>query len=485
MRLNDVIIQTVQDITKNFSFEEIWRKKILFFLDCDPEKIGYTPKESAAFLLVKYCFSHYENTNSIKIIIDNKLPYKIEGQFEGQSESKIITFEYLRKDQIQRLIDLFKTNDRLCNSMNLCYGILVLHEFARQTEINFDKVIDCLRPLSFTDEDIIKSDEIKLTNNDALYLIKQYDFIKGEEEYEIRTKKITNITNNGTGLVKIAIVGRNDSILKTMILKVGESIFGNFIDAKIVEFLPAMSIRKNYCIFLTKDSNNNLILSSYDGNNKHEYKADESKGVTQFTATDDEGFVSIINRKLVNSSNIQFKFNTTNVPVEFPVKVVTRGDLFVILTNKGHTYSNCNFNHHGLISVAFNDKYIAYGITNTGKVMCNNQSIQIDSNYKDIVSIYALGDKILMKNISGTLYSDYMDKIKAFPCVNDIKIHGENIYILDDKNELSKIDENNKTKKIKDQVIEFDLDGNNMIIKSTITLHVYDVVSETEININN
>lgn len=123
------------------------------------------------------------------------------------------------------------------------------------------------------------------------------------------------------------------------------------------------------------------------------YPVEKLGEVSQFAADDENGFVCIVDKQIVVYSRL---FNNKTFAInyqenEHPVKVAVRGSAYLVLTNKGRVYSNCDFDREGILSIGINQNQTAYAITSSGEIIANRDISTTLKDKDSIAEVYFCG----------------------------------------------------------------------------------------------
>jgi hypothetical protein len=478
MKLKGVLISQLRDFKENFSFHEVWSKINHFLIECSPEEMLYSEKDTRLFAVIDICINNTsDKAVNFALSEDGNLIF---------SEEDRLALEYVKYSKALSLKKVFEKYTLLHNAANSYFAILALYELAERNLDDTDIIMESFNPKAGSDLEKLKNESegaaishsdrmiLEFENSDKPYQIKQYSF-KKSTDYEIKTRKLINVSKSAYGRVTIHITGEDDCILKTVHLKHGDSIYANFIEDELIELLPTISCSDTNYIYLTKDINGQKTLGKYvyESEANALYPSDDLKGITQFMATDDKGFVGIAGGKIITYTST--KINACDLKDEIPVYFCTRGASYLILTNKGNVYSNRNFNPKGIISVYFDEYYSAYAITAEGKVISDNQKFEPINHYNNVVSIRSCNDKIALR----TIHSDIIlvdctlgrEHIKKQSSLTDLNVNSGEIYALD-HNKVTVID---TEKVLLNDINEFDLTDDYIVCKSEEYIYCLDL----------
>ena len=480
MKLKGVLISQLRDFKENFIFHEVWSKINHFLIECSPEKMLYSEKDSKLFTIIETCINNTEDeTNNYTLSADGNIIINTEDR---------IALEYVKYSKALSLKNEFDRNDLLRKAVNSYFTVLALYELAEKDLDDTNIIVGCFNlnngvgtsTLQHEPERKIdpRADQtvIEYENSDIPYKIKQYSFGKGTD-FEIKTRKLINISKSVYGRATIHMIGADEHILKTVHLKHGEYIYANFIKDELIEIFPTISCSDTNYIYLTKDLNGQVTLGKYiyESENNAIYASDDLKGITQFMATDDKGFVGIANGKIITYTST--KINTCELNDEIPVYLCARGASYLILTNKGNVFSNRNFNPKNIISIYFDEYYNVYAITAEGRVISDNHKFKTLNHYSNIISIRSCNDKIVLRTIhSDMIFIDCAsgnERIRRQSSPADIKVNSSEIFILD-HNKISAID---SEKALLNDIKEYEVTDDYLVGKSDEHIYCLDLHS--------
>lgn len=479
MKLRGVLISQLKDYKVNFSLCETWNKINHFLFECSPEKMVYSEKDAKLYTVLDTCFKEDANhdykeedgcsltENGISLTEDGVLHINPLGSV------KLEHVDYAKLMSIKEAVE--KNFGK--NTGNIIIALAAFYELAEKELDEKDFIINFLKeklssapgvpinPIPEIETDYSDRTVLEFESSDIPYKLKQFSFRK-DQELEIKTKKLVNSSKTVYGCVTILILGKDNCVLNTLQLKHGESIYANFIGDEIVEVLPTISCRELHYIYLTKDSNGRETLGRFTFENELSilYPTEELKGITQFQATDDKGFVGIADGKLITYTSS--KLDLGDLGEEKPVSVYVRGTSYLLLTNKGNIYSNRNFNHRGVISICFDEYYYAYAITADGRVLSDNPKFTPMNHYEGIVAIYPNNDTVVLRTIQADMIyinciAGTQDQVKKSQTVS-ARINAGGIYTLEDGN----IRAFNTNKTFLANIVEFDVTDDYIVGKS-------------------
>lgn len=366
------------------------------------------------------------------------------------------------------VLDKIKESDLPVMERSRLAGILSLYELARIAPSDVDEVFSLcnFNRTSFDQFEEKLADEPTLIEVDSRAEPYKFNLVPLKErlEGEIRTVKLVNGSSSQLGFATLQIIGDGGVVIKSYILKSGEVLFGNFIGNHIIEFFPRMSISCEHCIYIKKIATGKQILERrifYD-NSIITYPVEKLGEVSQFAADDENGFVCIVDKQIVVYSRL---FNNKTFAInyqenEHPVKVAVRGSAYLVLTNKGRVYSNCDFDREGILSISINQNQTAYAITSSGEIIANRDISTTLKDKDSIAEVYFLwAYAAVFKNRDGQLNS-LMDLAGVPDEVNKVLIYsGLPVYL-----DFGGVLYFGMRKKMAEAVEDFDISEDKLII---------------------
>ena len=155
---------------------------------------------------------------------------------------------------------------------------------------------------------------------------------------------------------------------------------------------------------------------------------------------------------------------------EVPVWMAVKGNAYVVLTNRGTTYSNYPFKRNGLVSVFISQDYNIYGLTAQGKIVSAEGDMLNDEGQAVAFSI-CTKDKFIYRKLNGELCAigcQLPVNVQRY-IVNEAGIADRNIYILEEgRLKYIPIKKTNPKSDIQiiDHVTEFDFSTNHIVYRT-------------------
>ena len=142
------------------------------------------------------------------------------------------------------------------------------------------------------------------------------------------------------------------------------------------------------------------------------------------------------------------------------MKVAVRGSAYLVLTNKGRVYSNCDFDREGILSIGINQNQTAYAITSSGEIIANRDISTTLKDKDSIAEVYFLWTyAAVFKNRNGQLNS-LMDLAGVPDEVNKVLIYsGLPVYL-----DFGGVLYFGMRKKMAEAVEDFDISEDKLII---------------------
>lgn len=358
MKIGDHLVNTPRQFREYFDFEIIWSCWKSFI--AESASMGFDKDEVELFGFCDYCFNHKGER------IDTELSFDTEGPVILKYIGKEYRFQYLQSATITNwLTDHYFSSKEL---PPIVIAQVLLSEIARKPVLNgkFN-----------TEKNEPACDEIRLENIDTPYQFNAYTYQPKCLPMEIRTVKIHNVSSSGLGYATIQILGKSNTLLKSVKLFKDEIIFANFVGDEIIELFPLLDLscdHVTYHMFLSRDMST-MGRQMNISKDIFEYNSDKVGRICQFSADDEGGFVGISDKKIVSFSKI-FQRNSFDFVLEkdeYPVKIAVCGGSYIMLSNKGKTYSNCNLNKENIVSVYMTEEQVAVVITVDGKMVSNRK----------------------------------------------------------------------------------------------------------------
>lgn len=471
MKLQGELIQNNVNFKTHFNFEEFWKKKNDFVNDCADFFKG---REGSWFRIIKFYVN--EEPLSHKEEAQNLLTY---GKLSGLFNEELI-------DELKTQISGFEQTSEVL----LCIQAIYLLAGRKITSEEIDKIVSSMEVnLKLY---ISQRGDYKLKS--GTYEVEHYAFDL-EGDFDILTVRLFNTSTSG--IATINVVYRNTT-LQSRDIEAGSFVYAHFIGKKLLRFLPSVSVCDTHCVFIRKEGEK-FCISRFIFKDKKDkddkvmdFKCNNVDEISCIVAVSN-GFVGIqANKNIIFCSEKDFypmasiNFRDGEVPVWLAVK----GNAYVVLTNRGTTYSNYPFERNGLVSVFISQDYNIYGLTAQGKIVSAEGDMLNTEGQAVAFSIYEK-DKFIYRKLNGELcVIGFGRKLSTYVNVNEAGIANRNIYILE-KGKLKYIPIKDQPKYIDltSSVTEFDCSTNHIVYKTgnnwmhCLDMHL-DTTSEVVMSIN-
>lgn len=211
-------------------------------------------------------------------------------------------------------------------------------------------------------------------------------------------------------------------------------IYANCTNGYLIELLPQFSVscdHYNYFDFRRKPCV--LCRKEVDKNNAiYVYSSDYSTKITQFTSDDERGLIGVKEGKLFFMSNIfnpmmdfQFKLEQD----ETIVKVEVKGKIYIVLTNKGRTFSNFRkMRLENIVSVGVSEACVPYAISSNGRLFIGSAS-ECNAIEDNVYVVYSVDSD--SKSIKGRDGVVRLPQSKTEEGVVKIMFYKEHSYYID------------------------------------------------------
>lgn len=331
MKLQGVIISSLCDFSRYFTFVEFWEKRRMFIRDMNPEKIFYlNDRQKELFFIICVWLDKEDRVNgtgNLQYFLDgskkriwwkNEKKGDVISAEEGEamvSESEL--FLSVENSLLEELTTLMKQNQlRLIGSLALCE---LIGKPLRMNELK----------LAFQEIDY-SADTLFLPAGTKKDLPSDYDKMQGV----ICLKRIVVRGTKGESLL-LRLSGR-----EVARLEVGECVYGTFINGQCVEILDNKMENSIYYLELryvpTTDSTNLLVYNKTTNG-----VPTVIKGVKSFAVTKKGYIYLLMDNKIVNVSDIPDTYNLDSFDNSIPLYIKSNLiNTALVLTNTGKVKTN-------------------------------------------------------------------------------------------------------------------------------------------------
>lgn len=198
-----------------------------------------------------------------------------------------------------------------------------------------------------------------------------------------------------TGVSHLLVCNDEGKVIDDVRLGNDSVIYANCTNGYLIELLPQFSVSSDHYNYFDFRRKPYALCRKVIGENNsvYVYSSEYSTNLTQFTSDDERGLIGVKDGKLFFMSNIfnpmmdfQFKLEED----ETIVKIEVKGRIYIVLTNKGRTFSNFRkMRLENIVSVGLSEACVPYAISSNGRLFISTSSecIAIEDNVYAVYSV--------------------------------------------------------------------------------------------------
>lgn len=198
--------------------------------------------------------------------------------------------------------------------------------------------------------------------------------------HPIRTVEFSNFSLF-PGNAHLCIQNEQGRVIDDVLIPNGVSLFGNCIGNSLIEILIPFSVSTDHCMYCGGNNGRNRSLCSKSvlewDKGPFKYQEDIVNETTQFCADDEKGFLAISAGKLLPFSrtvNTIWGFKKYLERDDY-VKVLIKGNSFILLTSQGNTVSNLDsMNLKNIVSIGIDGNYNVFAIDSNARLILDSNA---------------------------------------------------------------------------------------------------------------